>query len=237
MSQKNESARCYILQDENATEKFERHHFEACYWQDRPGYRVVEGGRGGSIKIDLNGQAAILRQYRRGGLINKISKDRYIWLGKNRSRPWREWRLLRAAIEAGLPVAKPLGVCVWKGGFTYRAAIITAYLENTETLADFLTHSILDQTLWYQLGSVIKKMQTLGFRHPDLNANNLLIDQESRIYVIDFDKGRRMKQLDHWQWSALYRLQRSLVKIDKQKSLHYREDDWQALMDGYQASN
>ncbi len=236
MDLKNESARCYILQDENATEKLERHHFDTGNWQEKPGYRVVEGGRGGSIKIDLNGQAAILRQYRRGGLIKRISKDQYIWLGKSRSRPWREWCLLRAAKDAGLPVAKPLGACVWKAGLTYRAAIITAYLENTETLADFLTHSTLDQTLWYQLGLVIKNMQTLGFRHTDLNANNLLIDQDSRIYIIDFDKGRRMKQLDNWQWSALYRLQRSLIKIDKQKSLHYREDDWQALMDGYQAS-
>lgn len=236
MGLKNEFAKCYILQRENTIEKLERRHFDASYWQDKPGYRVVEGGRGGSIKIDLNGQAAILRQYRRGGLIHKISTDCYIWLGKKRSRPWREWRLLTDASEAGLPVAKPLGACVWKRGLTYRAAIITAYLENTETLANFLVHSSLDQALWYQLGLVIKQMQTLGFRHPDLNANNLLIDQNSKIYVIDFDKGRRMKQLDNWQWSALYRLQRSLVKIDKQKSLHYREDDWQALMDGYQTS-
>jgi 3-deoxy-D-manno-octulosonic acid kinase len=237
MDLKNESARCYILQDENATEKLEQHHFDVSYWQGKPGYRVVEGGRGGSIKIDLNGQAAILRQYRRGGLIKRISTDRYIWLGKSRSRPWREWCLLRAATESGLPVAKPLGACLWQSGLTYRAAIITAYLENTETLAGFLSHSRLDQSLWYQLGLVIKNMQILGFRHTDLNANNLLIDQDSKIYVIDFDKGRRMKRLDNWQWSALYRLQRSLIKIDKRKSLHYREDDWQALMDGYRASS
>lgn len=236
MGRNNESARCYILQDKNAIENLERHHFDASYWQDKPGYKIVEGGRGGSVKIDLFGNAAILRQYRRGGLINKISTDCYIWLGKKRSRPWREWQLLCDASEAGLPVARPLGACVWKSGLTYRAAIITAYLENTETLADYLTHSTLDQAVWYQLGLVIKTMQVLGFRHPDLNANNLLIDLNSKIYIIDFDKGRRMKQLDNWQWSALYRLQRSLVKIDKQKSLHYRDDDWQALMDGYQTN-
>ncbi len=237
MELKNESAKCYILQDENTTEKLEQYHFDATYWQDKPGYRVVKGGRGGSVRIDINGQAAILRQYRRGGLINKISANQYIWLGKHRSRPWREWCLLRDAKEAGLPVAKPLGACIWKTALVYRAAIITAYLENTETLADFLMHSILDQTLWYQLGLLIKKMQTLGFRHTDLNANNLLIDQDSKFFIIDFDKGRRMKRLDNWQWSALYRLQRSLNKIDKRKSLRYREDDWQALMDGYQANN
>ena len=236
MGDNNESAACYILQSENVSENFERKHFDIDYWRDRPGYRVIDGGRGGSIKVDINGQDAILRQYRRGGIIQKITSDRYIWLGKSRTRPWREWNLLRDARSAGLPVPEPLAAFVCKTGLTYRGAIITAYLQDTQTLADYLVHSPLDQKHWYQLGLTIKKMQALGFRHTDLNANNLLIDQSSKIYVIDFDKGRRMKRLDNWQWSALYRLQRSLLKIDRQKNLHYREDDWQACMDGYQTS-
>ncbi|MCP4430288.1 MAG: 3-deoxy-D-manno-octulosonic acid kinase [Gammaproteobacteria bacterium] len=236
MGLRNESARCYILQKENAIEKLEQQHFDSNFWRDQPGYSVVDGGRGGSIKIDLNGQTVVLRQYRRGGFIQKISSERYIWLGKGRTRPWREWNLLRDARDAGLPVPEPLAAIACKTGLTYRAAIMTTYLEGTQTLADFLVHSQLEQKLWYKLGLTIKKMQALGFRHTDLNANNLLIDQSCGIYIIDFDKGRRMKRLDNWQWSALYRLQRSLVKIDKQNTLHYREDDWQAFMDGYQAS-
>lgn len=236
MGLNNESARCYILQDENAIEKLEAHHFDTSFWQGTSGYHEFEGGRGGSVKFDLNGRTYVLRQYLRGGLMQKLSRDRYFWLGRKRSRGWIEWQLLHDAEAAGLPVAKPLGVCIWRCGLIYRAAIITAYLENTQTLAEYLVHSSLQQPVWYLLGSMIRKMQALGFRHPDLNANNLLIDQESNLYIIDFDKGRRMKKLDDWQWSALYRLQRSLLKIDKQKNLHYRDDDWQALMDGYQAS-
>jgi len=236
MGKKNKSARCYILQDENATEKLERQHFDADYWQDKPGFSIVDGGRGGSIKAIMNDQPVILRQYLRGGMIANLTKDKYIWLGKTRSRPWREWRLLRDAAAAGLPVAKPLGACVWKSGLFYRAAIMTVYLQGTQTLADYLAHSVLDHEHWHQLGLLIRDLQRKGFRHADLNANNLLIDQNSKFYVIDFDKGRRMNKLDNWQWSALYRLQRSLVKIDRQISLHYRDDDWQALMDGYQSS-
>ena len=236
MSQKKESARCYILQDENAIEKLESQHFDIDYWQDKPGFCPIDGGRGGSVKINIGDQPAILRQYKRGGMITHVSEDRYLWLGKYRSRPWREWHLLRQASEAGLPVAKPLGACVWKSGLVYRAAIITAFLEGTETLAQRLAHSMLDGEVWFRLGSVLKKMQSLGFRHADLNANNLLIDQDSKIYIIDFDKGRMMKKLDNWQWAALYRLQRSLVKIDRQQTLHYGDQDWQALMDGYQSS-
>ncbi len=236
MSKQNQLARCYILQDKNATNKLERQHFDTDFWRDKPGFSELDGGRGGSAKIELHGQAAVLRQYRRGGLIRHISTDRYIWFGKLRSRPWREWQMLRQASEAGLPVAKPLGACVWRSGLFYRAALITAFLEGTETLAERLSESILDQGIWFQLGSLLKKMQSLGFYHADLNANNLLIDQDSKRYVIDFDKGRMMKKLDNWQWSTLYRLQRSLVKIDRLKTLNYRDDDWQALMDGYQSS-
>lgn len=237
MDHNNDAAGCYILQNENLATKLEPGQFDNDYWRDKPGYGSVDGGRGGSIKIELGGQAAILRQYRRGGLIQKISSDRYIWLGKSRTRPWREWHLLRDARSAGLPVPEPLAAFICKSGLTYRAAIITAYIAHTQTLADYLLHSPLDHKRWYQLGLIIKKMQSLGFRHTDLNANNLLIDQSFQMYIIDFDKGRRMKRLDNWQWSALYRLQRSLLKIDRQKNLHYREDDWQALMDGYQASS
>jgi len=236
MNQESKSARCYLLQDENATEKLAGFHFDSQYWRDKPGFAIVEGGRGGSIKAELNAQPIILRQYLRGGMIASLSKDRYIWLGKSHTRPWREWHLLKAARAEGLPVPEPLGACVWRSGLSYRAAIMTAYLEGTETLADYLAHSVLDQFHWHQLGLLIRDLQRKGFRHTDLNANNLLIDQSSQFYVIDFDKGRRMKKLDNWQWTALYRLQRSLLKIDKQKTLNYRDDDWQALMDGYQSS-
>ena len=227
---------CYILQDENAIEKLECKHFETGYWQDKPGFSPVDGGRGGSVKIKIGNQSVILRQYRRGGMIRRISRDCYFWLGKTQSRSWREWQLLQQASEAGLPVAIPLGACVWKRGLLYRAAIMTAFLEGTETLAERLVHTALDGETWFQLGSLLKKMQSLGFRHADLNANNLLIDQDTKLYIIDFDKGRVMKKLDDWQWAPLYRLQRSLVKIDLQQTLHYGEQDWQTLMDGYQSS-
>ncbi len=235
MGQQNESATCYILQDESATCKLEQSHFNVDLWRDTPGFSTLDGGRGGSFRIELYGRPVVLRQYKRGGLIRHISADRYIWLGKSRSRPWREWQMLWQAREAGLPVAKPLGACVWRSGLYYRAALVTAFIEGTETLAERLSQSVLDHDVWFQLGRLLKSMQSLGFRHADLNANNLLIDHDSKIYVIDFDKGRRMKKLGNWQWSTLYRLQRSLAKIDRSKNLHYGDDDWQALMDGYQS--
>jgi len=228
--------RCYILHDEDAGGNLERKHFDLAYWQARAEYELVFGGRGGSIKINLSGRPAILRQYLRGGMATYLSIDRYLWLGRYRTRAWREWSVLKLAMAAGLPVPTPLGICACRDGIFYRAAIITAYINNSQTLAERISHSALGESLWHRLGLLLKQFQGHRFWHADLNANNILIDQDDLFYIIDFDKARVMENLGDWQWLPLRRLQRSLEKIDRQQKLHYRPVDWQALMDGYQST-
>ena len=229
--------RCCILHDEEAVGKLEQKHFDLSYWQANTEYENVVAGRGGSIKISLDGRPAILRRYLRGGMFTRVSTDRYLWLGRNRTRAWREWTILKLALEAGMPVPTPLGVCVCRDGLSYRAAIITAYIKNTVTLAERIAHSELGLKSWHRLGLLLQNFQQHRFRHADLNANNLLVDQQGQFYIIDFDKARVMRNLDNWQWSPLLRLQRSLEKINRQQDLHYRPTDWQALIDGYQSTD
>lgn len=235
MDEKTECTRCYILQDENAISNLEACHFDSTYWQGKPGFSRIEGGRGGSVKISIDKQTAMLRQYLRGGLVSRFVSDQYLWLGKRKTRPWREWAILKRAKEAGLPVPKPLGVCALRSGLYYRAAIITDFFEDTETLAEFLMHNSLPHESWLQMGQLLKRLQLLGFHHADLNANNILIDHEGQFYIIDFDRACVMKSLGEWQWKPLYRLQRSLDKIGRVSHLHFGDNDWQALMDGYQS--
>ena len=235
MGEQTKCARCYILHDETAIHKLESYHFDASYWQDKVGFSRIDGGRGGSAKIRIDGKVAMIRQYFRGGLIARFLTDQYLWLGKNKTRPWREWSILKLASKAGLPVPKPLGVCVARTGLYYRATIMTDFFEDTETLAESLMHNTLPRESWIELGQLLKRFQSQGFRHADLNANNILIDHQGHFFVIDFDRARMMKVLGDWQWKPLYRLQRSLDKINRSSRLRYGDDDWQALMDGYQA--
>jgi 3-deoxy-D-manno-octulosonic acid kinase len=236
MGENTKSARCIILHDESSIHKLERHHFDASYWQDKPGFSRIDGGRGGSVKILIDEQVAMLRQYLRGGLISRFLTDQYLWLGKSKTRPWKEWSILKLAKEAALPVPKPLGICVIRTGLYYRATLMTDFFEDTETLAESLTHNSLPQESWVQLGWLLKQFQVKGFRHADLNANNILMDHEGQFFVIDFDQAQIMTALGEWQWKPLYRLQRSLDKINRTSHLHYGDDDWQSLMDGYQAT-
>ena len=235
MGQQTECARCYILQDENTADNLQAHHFDVAYWQGKAGFSRIDGGRGGSVRILINGQKAILRRYLRGGLVARFVSDQYLWLGKHNTRPWREWSILKMAKAAGLPVPEPLGVCVSRCGFCYRAALMTDFFEDTKTLAECLMHNSLPGGAWLQLGRTLKRFHIHGIRHADLNANNILIDPQGRFFIIDFDRAQRMKSLGDWQWKPLYRLQRSLKKINTRNRLQFGAADWQALMDGYQA--
>ncbi len=230
------SSNCRILQQPGAEFDLLPRHFELDHWLDQPGTEPVEsGGRGGSLRILLDGRMALLRRYYRGGMVGRLLTDQYLWLGRDISRPWREWRILERAREAGLPVPEALGACVCRHGLIYTAAIITAWIEHSQTFAARLSAAPLDRSDWYRLGVLLKKMQAQGIRHADLNATNILIDREDNFHLIDFDKARIMNRLDDWQWRPLFRLQRSLEKIDRGERIHYDGEDWQALMDGYES--
>ncbi|MDH3387038.1 MAG: 3-deoxy-D-manno-octulosonic acid kinase [Gammaproteobacteria bacterium] len=229
------SSNCLILQQQDDERELKREYFDVAYWQGRPGYSAIGGGRGGSVRIELDGNSAVLRQYHRGGLIGKMLTNQYLWMGRKMTRPWREWSILERALGAGLPVPQPISACVCRSGLCYRAAIIISYLEDTETLTQRLERDGLEAAGWHRLGLLLKRMHAEGIRHVDLNSDNILIDSRNRFSLIDFDKARIMKQVDDWQWRPLYRLQRSIEKRNRRRRLNFTEDDWQALMDGYQS--
>lgn len=227
---------CHILQDPARTPQLEVRQFSLDYWQDRAGTETLASGRGsGSLGIDLDGQRAVLRRYYRGGAIGKLLTDQYLWLGRGFSRPWRERHILERARRARLPVPEAIGACVCRSGIWYRAALITAFIDDTETLTLRLRRSRLRRDSWAELGRLIKRMQAEGIRHADLTTDNLLIDSHNRFYIIDFDRARIMNRLDDWQWLTLYRFKRSIAKRNRESALNFSEDDWQAFMDSYES--
>lgn len=228
------SGNCYILQRQDDRQLLDIDHFSPGYWESHPGFGHRIGGRGGSRLIEIEGDKGVLRQYHRGGFIGNLLENQYFWLGKRLSRPWREWLVLEHARNVGLPVPEPIAACVCRSLFWYRAALITAYLENTEMLTQRLEREPLEPGLWQQLGMLFRRMHEAGIRHADLTSDNVLIDSGNRFYVIDFDRARIVKRLGDWQWQPLYRFQRSMVKRNRNRRLHYDDADWQVLMDGYQ---
>ena len=72
-------------------------------------------GRGQSLFLEVGDRQWVLRPYRRGGLVARLSTSRYLWTGLERSRAFREVRLTARLYQAGLPV--PQGITLSDPGF------------------------------------------------------------------------------------------------------------------------
>lgn len=180
------------------------------HWPDRS---VFERGRGATFALHADFGDAVLRRYRRGGAVARVLKDSYVWTGIAQSRPVREFRLLAAAVGVGLPVPRPLAAEVRRHGAFYSGDLMMARVEAAQTLSALLAEAADWAALdWTAIGTTIGRIHAQGFEHADLNAHNLLLDAANRVWVIDWDRGRR-RAPGVWVESVLARLQRSLRKL------------------------
>ncbi len=226
----------YILYDADCIENPELLGFGADFWASRDAIMGFAEGRGTTFFIQYADQDYVLRHYRRGGMIARISSDQYIWTGLQRTRAWREWHLLAHMQDLGLPVPQPVAVQVLRQGFLYSADIMTRRIQNTITLAEHLQRHDLSEHNWQDLGKIIQQFHQRGIWHADLNANNILLDPENGFYLIDFDRGRLRPLSQSWQQANLQRLKRSLLKLQGRVDyFNFNQDAWQALLQGYSA--
>ncbi|WP_404472368.1 3-deoxy-D-manno-octulosonic acid kinase [Vreelandella venusta] len=194
--------------------------FEEKYWR-RQGLIVGEApGRGSSLFLQASDHEQwVLRPYRRGGLVAKLSHKRYLWLGRERTRAFRELRLTAMLYEQGLPVPRPVACCVTRFGLTYEAALITVRIPGAQALASLLSDNAADEALLRRVGVMIKRFHQAGLDHVDLNARNILIDLNGEPWLIDLDRCR-LRTAGTWQKRNLKRLARSLEKLQAGSTIH-----------------
>jgi 3-deoxy-D-manno-octulosonic acid kinase len=208
--------------------------FNSRVWAQRSSIVGFAEGRGTTFFVQHQGQDFVLRHYQRGGLVTKVSKDKYLWLGLRFSRPWREWELLESMLEKGLPVPAPAAMKVERKGLIYSADIMMHRIPNARTLMHILMIEELAEEHWIAIGSVIRRFHENGIYHADLNANNILIDEDGRCFLIDFDRCGIRKPKVKWQKENLLRLKRSLNKIFKNEDVfHFLDINWRSLLRGY----
>lgn len=186
---------------------------------------VRVGGRQAAWFVTGQFGAGVLRHYRRGGLIARLSAARYIWTGAERTRAFAEFTLLHFMHAQGLPVNKPLAAAYWRDGLTYRAAIMVERIPDVQTLAKSL--ALPAQAA---VARAIFDMHEAGVWHADLNAFNILLNPQGRVWLIDFDRGRRQALSARQRQGNLLRLRRSLVKIAGATGLHY----WNGVQKEYE---
>ena len=200
--------------------------FSRSHWAERGALEEVAGGRGSIALLNAGSQRWVLRHYRRGGLMARLSKDCYLWTGAARTRSFAEWRLLREMRRRGLPVPVPIASRYERGLLTYRADLITELLPTTRTLADVISAGELSEAGWRAVGRTIAAFHREGVHHADLNANNILLGATGDVYLLDFDRGR-IESRGSWEGQVLARLKRSLEKIKGQRAnVRFDERAW-----------
>jgi 3-deoxy-D-manno-octulosonic acid kinase len=224
-----------ILYDASRLRKPGAEVFETGHWRALGAVQELAGGRASVAIIDTGQERWVLRHYRRGGLIARLSRDRYFWLGEARTRSFAEWRLLAELRRRGLPVPAPIAARYVRGLLTYRADLITEHLPDCRTLADAITGAELSRELWASIGRTLAAFHREGVHHADLNAHNILIEHAvaARVYLLDFDRGR-IEPRGSWEQDVLARLRRSLEKIRTQRTdVRFAQEQWGWLMAGY----
>jgi 3-deoxy-D-manno-octulosonic acid kinase len=206
--------------------------FERQYWHDSDAVVDQALGRGTVLVVRRDDETWVLRHYHRGGLVSRFVHDHYLWLGLERTRAFREWRLLRHLLDMGLPVPRPVAARVVRQGPLYQADIITAYLASARALAEYLRDGDLSEAQWMRIGAVLKRFHDLGVNHPDLTAQNILLDTDGLVYLVDFDKAA-IRRPGRWRDAGIARLQRSLRKVALETGTTFAADSWDALRTGY----
>lgn len=173
---------------------------------------AAPGGRGSVRFVRLGAERLVLRRYLRGGLVARLSRDRYLWLGEDRTRAFHEFRLLARLAGQGLPVPRPVAARYWRDGPTYRAELATRLLPGAESLAARWLAGRACREDWERAGRCIRRFHDAGVQHADLNANNVMLDQLGHVWLLDFDRGR-LRTPGPWQGRVLARLARSLEKV------------------------
>ncbi|MES1189961.1 MAG: 3-deoxy-D-manno-octulosonic acid kinase [Steroidobacter sp.] len=218
-----------ILYEPSLFGKPEPQLFEPAYWLSRDTAASIQGGRGQVLFIHDGDRRWVLRHYRRGGLIARFNKDRYLWRGAETTRSFREWRLLTKLIGMQLPVPVPVAARYVRGLVSYRADLITMEIPGARSLSSLLMNSPMENARWQQLGRTLARFHKLGVHHADLNAHNIVLDQMDAIYVLDFDRGTIRSPERAWIDAVLARLLRSLNKLKAQRDIHFNDENWQQL--------
>jgi 3-deoxy-D-manno-octulosonic acid kinase len=195
----------------------------------------VGGGRERHAVVELeSGERALVRRYRRGGVLRRINHGTY-FVG---NRALAELRVTEAAAQRGVRVPHVIAGVERRAGIGYTATLLVRWIPEAHDLATWLDNAApTDRLEVLRLaGNEIGKMHAAGIGHADLNLRNLVVASRDggegrEVYIIDFDRGRiydadvpvTRRRRD------LLRLARSVRKL----SAPVEPEGWSALRQGY----
>lgn len=149
--------------------------------------KSILGGRTSMIETFLEPIGdVIIKKYKRGGLVRFFNNETYLNLGNIRCRT--EYQQMDHAYQLGIQVPKVVAY-VYKGGLFYKGWLITEKIQNQQTLASLaMTDLPRAQAASITLLDQISRLMDNHIFHQDLHPGNVLVTDEDKVFIIDFDK-------------------------------------------------
>src|SRR5690625_5402506 len=157
-----------ILYDPDRIDVVSPEWLRPAFWRQRRAVLAEFAGRGKALAVDCSAGPAVLRRYLLGWLSARVICVRYFFTVYDRSRSFREWRLLARLSRLGLPVPRPLVASCERLGTSYRAALMTRLIGPAMSLTE--TGDCRDRTSWRRPGLASSAFLQGGRRHAELNA-------------------------------------------------------------------
>jgi 3-deoxy-D-manno-octulosonic acid kinase len=168
-------------------------------------------GRGALGRLELPSGRAVLRLYRRGGLLGRLVRR----LSLDRGRARDELALGAHALARGASVAEPIAAVTRRRGPGFVHALATRLVEDARDLARVLgeARGAERRRALAAAGEAVRALHEAGIDHADLNLKNVLVTSAGKGVVIDLDRGTLATPLaESARRRSLVRLLRSALK-------------------------
>lgn len=226
-------AGCGVLYDPALVADPDAALFDPDAWAARGRLEGRGGGRGSVCFVRHDDDVWVLRRYKRGGFVGRWIDERFLYTGAERTRSYRELRLLHELHARGLPVPRPVAAHFRRRGLAYGADLITVRIAGAEPLSQRLARAPLPEATWRAVGAMVARFHAEGVWHADLTAHNILVDEHGVPWLLDFDRGR-LRGPGRWRERNLARLARSLRKIRPDvAAASVGDPQWDWLRAGY----
>jgi len=145
------------------------------------------GGRTSITVVPLEGiGSVVIKHYRRGGIIRHLIKQRYLRCGKTRCQ--MEYELLQKVRSLGINAPDPVAFA-HRGRLFYQCWLVTREIKDHQTLVQI---SLSNQEQARMVMQEVVKQVTILIKnkilHVDLHPGNVIVDNQNRVYLLDFDK-------------------------------------------------
>ena len=199
-----------------------RINFALCREQDESGISSRFEGRAKLRAVRLeNGQVALIREYRHGGVLRGLTGNLFFsWP----PRPFRELAITEELRRRGVPTVEVYAACITQVvGPVYRGWLVSRELSGAQDLWMAVRSGFMGEVgsdaVWHAVARSVRMLHRHGVYHRDLNLKNILVRREGselRGYVIDFDKAMLMlgELSPELARRNLARVLRSMRKLD-----------------------